>query len=54
MDLIETRMVNSGIVSRAWLEEIREKCAALIMEVVDEAMSMPEPEPNSDRSIHAE
>ena len=54
MDLIETRMVNGGIVSRAWLEEIREKCAALIMEVVDEAMSMPEPEPNSDRSIHAE
>ena len=54
MDLIENRLINSGIVSRAWLEEIREKCAALIMEVVDEAMSMPEPEPNSDRSIHAE
>lgn len=54
MDLIESRLVSGGIVSRAWLEEIREKCAALIMEVVDEAMSMPEPKPNSDRSIHAE
>ena len=54
MDLIETRMINSGIVSRAWLEEIRERCSTLIMEVVDEAMAMPEPTPNSDRSIYAE
>ena len=54
MDLIENRMVNSGIVSRAWLEEIRERCSRLVMEVVDEAMAMPEPTPNSDRSIHAE
>ncbi|MDG1454791.1 MAG: thiamine pyrophosphate-dependent enzyme, partial [Planctomycetota bacterium] len=54
MDLIEARLVSSGVVSRAWLQEIKERSANLIMEVVDEAVAMPEPTPNTDRNTYAD
>ena len=54
MDLIEARLLSSGVVSRAWLQEIKERSANLIMEVVDEAMAMPEPTPNTDRNTYAD
>ncbi|MAW76172.1 MAG: hypothetical protein CMJ95_02115 [Planctomycetes bacterium] len=54
LDLLEKELTDKGIASHAWIEEIRERCAALIVKYVDEAMSLPEPEVGKHRSIYAE
>lgn len=54
LDLMEKKLIDRGISSRAWLEEIKQRCSTLIVNVVDEAMSMPEPDSGDTRRIYAD
>lgn len=54
LDLVEEKLVDHSALSVSDLAEIRNRCASLVMVLVDEAMSMPQPDPDSMRRIHAD
>ena len=54
LDLVEKRLIDGGVFSRAWIDEVRERCASLVTNTVDQAMSMPEPDVHQPRSIYAD
>lgn len=54
LDLAEKRLIDGGVFSRAWIDEVRERCASLVVDTVDQAMSMPEPDVHQTRSIYAD
>jgi len=54
LDLAEKRLIDGGVFSRAWIDEVRERCASLVIDTVDQAMSMPEPDVHQARSIYAD
>jgi TPP-dependent pyruvate/acetoin dehydrogenase alpha subunit len=54
LDLVEQKLVDRSTLSVSDLAEIRNRCASLVMVLVDEAMSMPQPDPDLPRRIHAD
>lgn len=54
LDLVEQELINKGLASQAWIEEMKDRCSTLIVNVVDEAMSMPEPAVGKHREIYAD
>ncbi|HIG05675.1 MAG TPA: thiamine pyrophosphate-dependent dehydrogenase E1 component subunit alpha [Planctomycetes bacterium] len=54
LDLAEKRLIDGGVFSRAWIDEVSERCASLVIDTVDQAMSMPEPDVHQARSIYAD
>ncbi|RTZ90880.1 MAG: hypothetical protein DSY81_10840 [Bacillota bacterium] len=54
LDLVEKKLVDRSTLSVSDLAEIRNRCASLVMVLVDEAMSMPQPDPDLPRRIHAD
>ncbi len=51
VDLIEKKLIDEDLLTREKLSDIEERCAALVMQMVDEAMSMPEPDLDQERRI---
>jgi len=51
VDLIEKKLLDENLLTRDELNDIEERCAALVMKMVDEAMSMPEPDLDQERRI---
>ncbi len=54
MSLLEEKLIKKNIASQAKIDEIKERCADLVINVVDEAMSMPEPEVGKPRRNYAD
>ena len=54
IDLLEKKLIEKNLISHKRIDETRDRCAALIISVVDEAMSMPEPTVGKHRGIYAD